>query len=143
MAGRLIEFENQEITLERQMREIREKYKKKHGENIPYLDEQNIKTDMRRGIKGSIKRQSKNYPIQGFCADLVKIAMGNIFLVLEPLGVKFIATVHDELVFECDKNQTAFVMETVEREMSAAGTQYFPDIPCKADVFKGDYWHKD
>jgi DNA polymerase I-like protein with 3'-5' exonuclease and polymerase domains len=143
MAGRLIEFENQEITLERQMREIREKYKKKHGENIPYLDEQNIKTDMRRGIKGSIKRQSKNYPIQGFCADLVKIAMGNIFLVLEPLGVKFIATVHDELVFECDKNQTAFVMETVEREMSAAGTSYFPDVPCKAEVFKGDYWHKD
>lgn len=143
MAGRLIEFEKPSITLERQMRDVREKYKKTHKTEMPYSDEYYIKSDMLRGIKGSIKRQSKNYPIQGFCADLVKIAMGNIFLILEPLGVKFIATVHDELVFECDKSQTAFVMETVEREMSAAGTSYFPDIPCKVEVFKGDYWHKD
>ena len=143
MAGRLIEFEKPSITLERQMRDVREKYRKIHKTEMSYSDEYHIKSDMLRGIKGSIKRQSKNYPIQGFCADLVKIAMGNIFFILEPIGVKFIATVHDELVFECDKAQTAFVMETVEREMSAAGTGYFIDIPCKAEVFKGDYWHKD
>jgi len=143
MAGRLIEFENPESTLERQMRGIKEKYKKKHGSGLPYLDEQNIRSDMRRGIKGSVKRQSKNYPIQGFCADLVKNAMGNLFPILEPLGVKFIATVHDELVFECDEGQTALVRETVEKEMIAAGNGYFPDIPCKAEVFDETYWHKE
>ena len=125
------------------MRGIKEKYKKKHGSGLPYLDEQNIRSDMRRGIKGSVKRQSKNYPIQGFCADLVKIAMGNLFPILEPLGVKFIATVHDELVFECDEGQTALVRETVENEMIAAGNGYFPDIPCKAEVFDETYWHKE
>jgi hypothetical protein len=40
-------------------------------------------------------RESKNLPIQSLCADITKIAMGNLFLRLEPLGVKFINTVHD------------------------------------------------
>ena len=30
--------------------------------------------------QGSIKRESKNLPIQSLCADMVKIAMGNLFL---------------------------------------------------------------
>ena len=68
--------------------------------------------------------------------------MARIFPILEPLGVKFIATVHDEFVFECNKTQTDFVMETVKREMEMAGAQYFTDIPCKVEVFSGDYWHK-
>jgi DNA polymerase I-like protein with 3'-5' exonuclease and polymerase domains len=63
--------------------------------------------------KGSVKRQSKNFPIQGLCADMVKIAIGNIFPILEPMGVKFVATVHDELVFECTEEQAAFVQQTV------------------------------
>ncbi len=142
MAGRLIEFEKPEITLEKKLQEDNEKYKKIHSEDMPYLEREKLRVELKRSIKGSIGRQSKNYPIQGFCADLVKIAISRIFPILEPLGVKFIATVHDELVFECDKAQTDFVMEIVKREMEMAGAQYFTDIPCRAEVFNGDYWHK-
>jgi len=142
MAGRLIEFEKMEITLERKLQEANEKYKKTHSEDMSYLEGEKLRVDLKRSIKGSIGRQSKNYPIQGFCADLVKMAMARIFPILEPLGVKFIATVHDEFVFECNKTQTDFVMETVKREMEMAGAQYFTDIPCRVEVFSGDYWHK-
>lgn len=51
--------------------------------------------------RGMIDRESKNLPIQGLCADMLKIVMSNLFLKLEHLGVKFFSTVHDELVFEC------------------------------------------
>jgi DNA polymerase I-like protein with 3'-5' exonuclease and polymerase domains len=142
MAGRLIEFEKTEITLERKLQEANERYKKTHNEDMSYLQKEKLRAEFKRSVRSSIGRQSKNYPIQGFCADLVKMAMARIFPILEPLGVKFIATVHDELVFECNRTQTEFVMEMVKKEMETAGAQYFPDIPRKVEAFSGDYWHK-
>ncbi len=31
-----------------------------------------------------IKNKGKNLPVQGLCADILKIAMGNLFLIIEP-----------------------------------------------------------
>ena len=93
--------------------------------------------------QGSVKRQSKNFPIQGLCADMVKIAIGNIFLKLEPLGVMFVATVHDEIVFECTEEQAEYVQSVVKEEMEMAGSQFITDLPCISEVFINDYWHKD
>jgi DNA polymerase I-like protein with 3'-5' exonuclease and polymerase domains len=93
--------------------------------------------------QSSVKRQSKNFPIQGLCADMVKIAIGNIFLKLEPLGVKFVATVHDELVFECTEEQAEYVKSVVKEEMEKAGSLFITNLPCISEVFINDYWHKD
>ncbi|KKG66210.1 DNA polymerase, partial [Methanosarcina mazei] len=91
----------------------------------------------------SIKRESKNLPIQSLCADMVKIAMGNIFLKLEPKGVKFINTVHDELVFECTEEQAEEVQDIVKTEMEKAGSLFLTDLPCSAEVTVSDIWEKD
>jgi DNA polymerase I len=144
MSGRLIRFEDIDRTVEIMLSKADEEYKKKHDcEGMSILDKQKLRNEFKRSVKGSIGRQSKNYPIQGFCADLVKVAIARLFPILEPMGVKFVATVHDELVFECKKEQAAFVMETVRREMIAAGTPWFKDIPCDTEVFSEEYWHKD
>ena len=90
----------------------------------------------------SIKRESKNLPIQSLCADMVKIAMGNIFLKLEPKGVKFINTVHDELVFECTEAQAEDVKSIVKTEMEKAGALFLIDLPCIAEVTVSDTWEK-
>lgn len=90
----------------------------------------------------SIKRESKNLPIQSLCADMVKIAMGNLFLELEPKGVKFINTVHDELVFECTEAQAEEVKDIVETEMEKAGALFLIDLPCIAEVTVSDTWEK-
>lgn len=143
-AGRLIKFANPETTLHKMLSTAQDEHRKTHnGEPLPILTEQRLRTEFKRSIRGSIGRQSKNYPIQGSCADLVKIAMSRIFKILEPMGVKFVATVHDELVFECKKEHAAFVKETVRNEMIIAGFGWFTDIPCEAEVFSEDYWHKD
>lgn len=92
--------------------------------------------------RSGIKRESKNLPIQSLCADMVKIAMANIFLQLEPKGVKFINTVHDELVFECTEDQAEEVKKIVKTEMEKAGKLFLIDIPCIADVKINDAWEK-
>lgn len=89
-----------------------------------------------------IKRESKNRPIQSLCADMIKIAMGNIFLKLEPKGVKFINTVHDELVFECAEDQVEEVREIVKTEMEKAGELFLTDLPCIAEITVSDTWEK-
>lgn len=92
--------------------------------------------------KGTIKRESKNLPIQSLCADMIKIAMGNLFLKLEPLGVKFINTVHDELVFECAESIAEEVKSIVKAEMEKAGALFLTDLPCIAEVTISDVWEK-
>ncbi len=95
-----------------------------------------------RKERSSIKRESKNLLIQSLCADMIKIAVNNIFLNLEPKGVKFINTVHDELVFECTEAQAEEVKDLVKEEMEKAGELFLTDIPCIAEVKISDIWEK-
>lgn len=92
--------------------------------------------------EGSIKRESKNLPVQGLCADMLKVAMGNIFLVLEPKQVKFINTVHDELVFECKVGEAEETAVVIKTEMEKAGRLFLKDLPCIAEVTIASFWKK-
>lgn len=92
--------------------------------------------------RGSIKRESKNLPIQSLCADMIKIAMANIFIRLEPKGVKFINTVHDELVFEAEESIAEDVSKIVKEEMEKAGNVYLISMPCVSETTVGDVWEK-
>ena len=58
------------------------------------------------------------------------------------LEVKFVATVHDEVVFECTEEQAEYVQSVVKEEMEKAGSQFITDLPCISEVFINDYWHK-
>jgi DNA polymerase-1 len=92
--------------------------------------------------KNGIRRESKNLPIQSLCADMVKIAMANIFFELESKGVKFINMVHDELVFECPEEQAEYVKEIVKSEMEKAGSIFLTDLPCVVEILISDTWEK-
>jgi DNA polymerase I-like protein with 3'-5' exonuclease and polymerase domains len=74
---------------------------------------------------------------------MVKDAMGKLFLILEHKGVKFVNTVHDELVFECKESQAEEVKEIVKTEMEKAGSFFLKDIPCIADVNINAAWEKE
>ena len=92
--------------------------------------------------QGNIKRQSKNLPIQSLSADILKIAMANLYAQLEPQGVKLINSVHDELVFECSTDQADSVAATVKQEMEKAGHIYLTKVPCIAEVTISKEWSK-
>jgi DNA polymerase I-like protein with 3'-5' exonuclease and polymerase domains len=92
--------------------------------------------------KSGIERECKNLPVQSLCADILKIAMGNLFLILEPRGVKLVNCVHDELVFECKTEETEEVAAIVKTEMEKAGELFLTDLPCIAEVTISDTWEK-
>lgn len=92
--------------------------------------------------EGNIKRESKNLPIQSLCADMLKIAIGELFLKLEPMGVKFVNTVHDEIVLECSEDQADKVAVILRTEMEKAGKRFLPDIPCIAETTISNRWEK-
>lgn len=92
--------------------------------------------------RSNIRRESKNLPIQSLCTDMIKIAMTNIFRQLEPKSVKFINTVHDELVFECAEAQADEVKNIVKEEMEKAGSLFLKDLPCIAEFKVSDTWEK-
>jgi DNA polymerase I len=73
---------------------------------------------------------------------MVKIAMGNLFLILEPMDVKFINTVHDELVFECAESRAEEIKNIVKSEMEKAGSLFLTAVPCIAKVTISDIWEK-
>ena len=90
-----------------------------------------------------IKNKSKNFPVQGLCADILKIAMGNLFLILEPREIKLINYVHDELVFECKAEEADEIAAIVKNEMEKAGNFFLRAISCIAKVTIADFWNKE
>ena len=90
-----------------------------------------------------IKNKGKNLPVQGLCADILKIAMDNLFLILEPREIKLINSVHDELVFECKAEEADEVAAIIKNEMEKAGSFFLKDIPCIAEVTVADFWTKE
>jgi len=76
-------------------------------------------------------------------ADILKIAMVNLFLILEPREIKLINSVHDKLVFECKAEETDEVAAIVKNEMERVGSIFWKDIPCIAKVTVADFWKKE
>lgn len=90
-------------------------------------------------IRKAAERNAINAPIQGTAADLIKIAMVNIFKALKEkkLKTKMVLQVHDELVFEVPKNELAeveaLVVELMENAMTMA-------VPLKVEAKAGTCW---
>lgn len=80
-----------------------------------------------------------NAPVQGGCADGLKQAMVDLAAAL-PSGARMVSTVHDELIIECDENQSAEVSRVTNGTMTAAMQKLFPTVPIKVEVTIGKNW---
>ncbi len=85
------------------------------------------------------ERVAINMPIQGTAADMIKIAMINIFneFNLRNLKSKMILQVHDELIFDTVKTEIEIVKEIVKDKMENA---LLLDVPIKASIGIGNNW---
>ena len=87
------------------------------------------------------ERFAMNAPIQGSAADIIKIAMVNVYNRLkdENLESKLILQVHDELIVEAVENELDKVSQIVREEMeSAVNLQVHLDV----DLNIGDSWYE-
>ncbi|MFI5145306.1 MAG: DNA polymerase I [Ignavibacteria bacterium] len=94
--------------------------------------------------KNSVVRQRDeriaiNMPVQGAAADLIKIAMINIHNEFKKMKLKskMILQVHDELVFDCEKDEFEEVKKIVENKMKRALKL---DVPIDVDTGSGSNW---
>lgn len=73
-------------------------------------------------VRGYAERNAVNAPIQGTAADIIKLAMVNVYrdFSREGLKTKMIMQVHDELVFNVAPGELDRVKEIVTRDMMEA-----------------------
>ena len=90
-------------------------------------------------VRGYAERNAINAPIQGSAADIVKVAMINIYNRFEREGIrsKMILQVHDELNFSVYPDEKEKVEQIVIEEMENA---YKMKVPLKADSGWGKNW---
>ncbi len=90
-------------------------------------------------VRGYAERNAINAPIQGTAADVIKIAMINIYKKFKEEGIrsKMILQVHDELNFDVLPEELEKVETIVKSEMESAAKFR---VPLVADCGKGDNW---
>ena len=85
-------------------------------------------------------RIAMNSPIQGTAADIIKIAMVNVFEYLEKTNVdaKLLLQVHDELIFDVNKDiEEKFTKEMIKIMEDAAKL----DVQLKVEASSGSSWY--
>lgn len=90
-------------------------------------------------VRGAAERNAVNAPIQGSAADIIKIAMINIYKRLqeEKLQTKMLLQVHDELVFDVPKSELELMQALVKHEMESA---FKLAVPLVVEIGVGDNW---
>lgn len=86
-------------------------------------------------------RAAMNTPIQGTAADIMKIAMINVYnrLINEKLEAKIVLQVHDELIIECKKEIADEVKKILQEEMENATKL---KVPLEVEVSEAENWYE-
>ena len=85
-------------------------------------------------------RAAMNTPIQGTAADIMKIAMVNLYKELneQKLDAKIILQVHDELMVECKKEQSEIVQKILKQCMEGAIKL---SVPLEVETSESENWY--
>lgn len=95
-------------------------------------------------LKGSIERDSQNYPIQGLAANQTKLATVLFYrwTIDKKIAAKLVLTIHDELGVECSKKDSNKVSKALKVCMEGAGELTLSNnlLKIKANPIIADYW---
>jgi len=92
-----------------------------------------------RQIREAAERMAINMPVQGTSADIIKVAMINLYREMNKrrLKSKLLLQVHDELVLEVPEEEREEMCQLVPRIMSTALEL---SVPLKVDIKTGNNW---
>tara|TARA_R110001632_G_scaffold190548_2_gene311198 strand:+ start:5770 stop:8634 length:2865 start_codon:yes stop_codon:yes gene_type:complete len=90
-------------------------------------------------VRGAAERNAVNAPIQGSAADIIKLAMINIYQRFEKEGFKskMLLQVHDELVFDAHKDELDIIKPIIKDEMENAFKMI---VPLDVEMGIGENW---
>jgi len=91
-------------------------------------------------FRTAAEREAVNMPVQGTCADIIKLAMIRVDRALRKtnLSASMILQVHDELLFDCPTNDVSELAAIVRDAMEGAFD--LGQVPLKVDVKVGANW---
>lgn len=92
-----------------------------------------------QGLRGHAERNAINAPVQGSAADMIKLAMINIFAEFKKAEYKSRMTlqVHDELVFDVHKDELDTIRPVILEKMRMAIDL---DVPIEVEAGTGKNW---
>ncbi len=92
-----------------------------------------------RQLREAAERMAINMPVQGTSADIIKVAMINLYQEMQKrqLKSKMLLQVHDELIFEVPRGEIEEMKQLVPEAMSAAVAL---TVPVKVDIKVGNNW---
>ncbi|WP_373941481.1 DNA polymerase I [Polaribacter sejongensis] len=101
-----------------------------------YLKDINSRNAM---VRSGAERNAVNAPIQGSAADIIKLAMINIYNRFEKEGFKskMLLQVHDELVFDAHKDELEIIRPIIKHEMENA---FKMSVPLDVEMGIGENW---
>lgn len=103
-----------------------------------YIPEANASNKI---VKALGERLAMNAPIQGTAADIIKLAMVNVYNKLKELNLnsKLILQVHDELIINVVKRELDIVKKLLKEEME---NTIKLSVPLDVDVNVGEDWYR-
>jgi len=101
-----------------------------------YLKDINSRNAM---VRSGAERNAVNAPIQGSAADIIKLAMINIYsrFKQENFKSKMLLQVHDELVFDAHKDELETIKPIIKNEMENA---FKMSVPLDVEMGTGYNW---
>ncbi len=90
-------------------------------------------------VRAGAERIARNMPIQGTAADIIKIAMVNVYKALKDANMKskLILQVHDELIIEAPLDEKEKAEQILKFEMENAVKI---SVPLTVDISSGNSW---
>lgn len=109
-------------------------YPKWQGKKTPFKDE------------ASIKREAKNQPIQGTQADIIKLAMVQLYKRIQREGLQdkiiMVLQVHDEIILQVRPEVADYAKEILEHQMKRASEMILKTLPIEAEAKISNRWAK-
>src|SRR5688572_2863111 len=125
------------------------KHAQDHGYVQTILGRRRPITDINSGVvnlRNAAERMAINSVVQGSAADLIKIAMLNVYRRLKDPKAnhpsKLLLQVHDELVFETPELAAESEAKMVRAEMTRAGERLGIKVPLKVEVGWAKNWQE-
>jgi DNA polymerase-1 len=97
-------------------------------------------------ILGEINRASKNMPIQGANGDIIKLAIINLFKLINTKyknkNIKIINSIYDEILSECPDELVDQWLLDMKNVMIEAASIIITNFKVKVDIKSTQYWQK-
>jgi DNA polymerase-1 len=108
-----------------------------------HFDREAIRANSTYQQRSAAEREAINMEVQGSAADLIKLAMLNVYRRLrrEDRRARLLLQIHDELVFEAPPEELPALAALVREEMTAPVERALAlTVPLKVDLASGPNW---